>query len=162
MPRPSLRPLMVLLPVALTACATPAPASPPPAPAPLGIDLGASGPAIATLPAAAPVQAAAAGEPRPPGHDFAHGTMQMAHDGRNDVHATGTVNSVDPAGHKINVTHQPIPQIGWPTMTMDFTVAPAVDLRAVKPGTRIDFSMMQGPDGMYQVQSIAPAGGAGR
>jgi Cu/Ag efflux protein CusF len=85
----------------------------------------------------------------------------MAHDAKNDVHAPGTVNSVDPAGHKINVTHQPIPQIGWPTMTMDFTVAPAVDLRAIKPGSRVEFSMMQGPDGMYQIQSIVPAG-AGR
>ena len=161
MPRLSLRPLTVLLPVVLTACATPAPASPSPASAPLGIDLGASGPAIASLAAAAPVQAAVAGEPRPPGHGPAHGTMQMAHDAKNDVHATGTVNSVDPAGHKINVTHQPIPQIGWPTMTMDFTVAPAVDLRAIKPGSRVEFSMMQGPDGMYQIQSIVPAG-AGR
>ncbi len=87
--------------------------------------------------------------------------MQMAHDGKSDVHATGTVNSVDPVQHKVNLTHQPIPEIGWPTMTMDFAVAPTVDLRAIKAGARVNFSMERGQDGMYQIQSIAPAG-AGR
>ena len=50
--------------------------------------------------------------------------MQMAHAGDNDAHGTGTVNSVDPAQHKVNLSHNPIPEIGWPAMTMDFPVAP--------------------------------------
>lgn len=158
MSRRSLKLLAVLVPVVLTACATPAPASPTPSIAPRGIDLGASGAVLAALPGTAPAQAAVAGEPKPTGHGSAHGAMRMAHDAKHDVHGTGTVNSVDPAGHKINVTHQPIPQIGWPTMTMDFAVAPAVDLGAIKPGAHVGFSMMQGPDGMYQIQSIAPVG----
>ena len=153
--------LTAALPLALTACATPAPASPghgsSHASAPLGIDLGASGPVLALASPAPPAQAAVAGQ----AHASSHGGMQMAHDGKSDVHATGTVNSVDPAAHKINVTHQPIPQIGWPSMTMDFAVAPTVDLRTVKPGAHISFSMEQGSNGMYQIQSIAPAG-AGR
>jgi Cu/Ag efflux protein CusF len=85
--------------------------------------------------------------------------MQMAHEGGSDAHATGTINSVDPAQHKINVSHQPIPAIGWPAMTMDFAVAPSVDLRALKPGARINFTIEKGPDGMYQIQAITPAGG---
>jgi len=36
----------------------------------------------------------------------------MAHASQNDAHGTGTVNSVDPAQHKINLSHQPIPEIG--------------------------------------------------
>jgi Cu/Ag efflux protein CusF len=117
------------------------------APVPLGIDLGASGP-ITPIP-----QPAAAAAPAPAPH---HG-MQMAHDGQNDVHATGTINSVDAAGHKVNITHQPIPAIGWPSMTMDFAVAPAVNLAGVRPGAKVNFSMMRQPDGMYAIQSIAPA-----
>jgi Cu/Ag efflux protein CusF len=75
------------------------------------------------------------------------------------VQGTGTVNSVDPAGHKINLNHNAIPAIGWPAMTMDFTVAPAVDLRALKPGSRVNFTMQRGGDGMYVIQSITPGGG---
>jgi Cu/Ag efflux protein CusF len=84
----------------------------------------------------------------------------MAHDGQNDVHASGTVNSIDPTAHKVNITHQPIPQIGWPSMTMDFAVAPAVNVASIKPGTKINFSMIRQPDGMYAIQSIVPAGGS--
>jgi len=40
---------------------------------------------------------------------------------------------IDPAQHKLNLSHVPIPEIGWPAMTMDFPVAPAVDLKAIKP-----------------------------
>ena len=88
------------------------------------------------------------------------GEMRMAHEGRDDAHGTGTVNSVDPAQHKLNVSHDPIPAIGFPAMTMDFPVTPSVDLRSVKPGTRVNFTIERGQDGMYQIQSLAPAGGA--
>jgi Cu/Ag efflux protein CusF len=75
------------------------------------------------------------------------------------VQGTGTVNSVDPAGHKVNLNHNAIPAIGWPAMTMDFTVVPSVDLKALKPGTRVNFMMQRGGDGMYVIQSITPTGG---
>ena len=92
--------------------------------------------------------------------DHARGKqMQMAHSGHAHVQGTGTVNSIDAAAHKANVSHAPIPTIGWPAMTMDFAVAPSIDLSAVKPGTRIKFDMEQGQDGMYVIQSITPSGG---
>jgi Cu/Ag efflux protein CusF len=75
------------------------------------------------------------------------------------VQGSGTVDSVDAAGHKVTLSHNPIPAIGWPAMSMDFAAAPAVDLGALKPGTRVTFTMKRGGDGMYVIQSIAPAGG---
>ena len=87
------------------------------------------------------------------------GNVQPVHDGGGDAHATGTVNAVDPAQHKINLSHQPIPSLGWPAMTMDFPVAPSVDLSRIKPGSRVSFSLEKGKDGMYQVQSVQPAAG---
>jgi Cu/Ag efflux protein CusF len=57
------------------------------------------------------------------------------------------------------LSHGPISTIGWPAMTMDFAVAPSVDLQAVKPGTRVNFTIEQGEGGMYVIQSITPAGG---
>jgi len=145
-----------VIPIALAACANPErAAAKQTAVAPLGVDLGGSGPVTSS--ASAPMQVAAIGA-----GDMRHassGQMQMVHEGHNDAHATGTVNSVDPAQHKINVSHQPIPEIGWPAMTMDFAVAPAVDVRAIKPGARINFTIEKGQGGMYEIQAITPAGG---
>ncbi|MBI2741646.1 MAG: copper-binding protein [Rhodospirillales bacterium] len=75
------------------------------------------------------------------------------------VLGTGTVNSVDAAGHKVNLAHNAIPAIGWPAMTMDFAVAPSIDLGALKPGGRVNFMLQRGGDGMYVIHSITPAGG---
>ena len=86
------------------------------------------------------------------------GGMQMAHEGHSGAHATGTVNSVDPAAHKINVSHGPITELGWPPMTMDFPVAALVDLKAIKPGSHVNFTLGKGQDSMPVVQSIEPAG----
>jgi Cu/Ag efflux protein CusF len=88
--------------------------------------------------------------------------MQMAHSGRSHSQGTGTVNSVDAVGHKLNVSHEPIPTIGWPAMTMDFAVAPSVDLHGVRPGARINFTMEPGNDGMYVIQSITPTSEGGK
>jgi Cu/Ag efflux protein CusF len=154
------RPLVTgLLPVALIACVNSPPSAAEPGTAvPLGIDLGGPGPVIASaqpeLPAHAIRADSEAASPQ-------HRDMRMAHAGHNDAHGTGTVNSVDPAQHKVNLSHNPIPEIGWPAMTMEFPVAPAVDLTAIKPGTRVNFTIEQQPGGMYEIRAIAPAG-AGR
>jgi Cu(I)/Ag(I) efflux system periplasmic protein CusF len=85
--------------------------------------------------------------------------MRMAHSGHAHAQGTATVNSVDAAAHKVNVSHGPISAIGFPAMTVDFEVAPSVDLKAVTPGTRINFTVERDEGGMYVIQSIAPAGG---
>jgi len=151
------RPLVTgLLPVALIACMNSPPSSAEPgAAAPLGIDLGGSGPVIASAQPALSARVihveADAASPR-------HSDIQMAHAGHNDAHGTGTVNSVDPAQHKVNLSHNPIPEIGWPAMTMEFPVAPSIDLTAIKPGTRVNFTIEQQPGGMYEIRAITPAG----
>ena len=75
------------------------------------------------------------------------------------VQGSGTVNSVDPADHKINLSHNAIPSIGWPAMTMEFAAARSVDLRTIKPGARVTFTMQRDGDGMYVIQSVTPADG---
>ena len=139
--------------LALSACAAAPPASA--AASPPAVDLGPSS-RIATT------RVAMAGA----GHEMVRDTertapssaVQPVHEGGGDAHATGTVNSVDVAQRKINLSHTPIPALGWPAMTMDFPVAPAVDLNRIKPGTRVNFSIEKGKNGMYEVQSVQPAG----
>jgi Cu/Ag efflux protein CusF len=141
------RPLVIGLPIALMACVNSAPTvAEQDTSVPLGIDLGGSGPV--TVPVADHTVA-----PR------TSGEMRMAHAGHADAHGSGTVNSVDPAQHKINLSHQAIPDIGWPAMTMDFPVAPSVDLKTIKAGTRVNFTIERGEGGMYEIRAIAPAGG---
>lgn len=144
------RPLVMgLVPIALIACMNSGPMiAEQGSTVPLGVDLGGSGPVTAAAPAE--------GHASRPQHRT---EMQTAHAGHNDAHGTGTVNSVDPAQHKVNLSHDPIPEIGWPAMTMDFPVAPSVDLRALKPGTRVNFAIEKGQGGIYEIQAIAPAGG---
>jgi Cu(I)/Ag(I) efflux system protein CusF len=144
------RPVVIgVLPIALMACTNSAPtvagqgAAPP-----LGVDLGGSGPVVP----------ARAGEARPP--QMQHGSdMQMAHDDHNHVRGTAIVNAVDPTAHKVKLTHSPTAAIGWPAMTMEFLVAPSVDLSAVRPNRRVNFIMVQGPGGMYEILALTPAEG---
>ncbi len=84
--------------------------------------------------------------------------IKLAHSGHRHASGSGTVNSVDAAGHKLNISHGPMPAIGWPSMTMDFAVAPTIDLGAIQPGIRVNFTIEQGTGGTYVIQSIRPAG----
>lgn len=89
----------------------------------------------------------------------AHGGQQMAQATPAAVQGRGVVKSIDSANRKVNINHDAIPAIGWPPMTMDFDVAPSVNLGALKPETHIDFTMRQGAGGMYVIQSITSHGG---
>ncbi len=90
--------------------------------------------------------------------DQSHGNIWLIDGGHDEATATGKVNSLDGAGHTINISHQPIPSIGWPAMTMDFMAAPGVDLSWVKASSMVTFTLAKGPDGMWMIQSIKPAG----
>ena len=142
--------LIGLVQIAFNACVSPGPASAEQeAAVQLGVDLGGSGPVAAH---AVPTEDHTAS----PTHVR---QMQMAHEGHNGAHGTGTVNAVDPAQRKVNMSHAPIPEIGWPAMTMEFPVAPSVDLKVIKPGMSVNFTIEQQPGGMYEIRAIAPSTG---
>jgi Cu(I)/Ag(I) efflux system protein CusF len=69
----------------------------------------------------------------------------------------GTINAVDIAAHKLKMTHGPVTVLNWPGMTMDFGVAPDVDLATIKPGMKISFTLSRGADGQYVIDAIKPA-----
>ena len=68
---------------------------------------------------------------------------------------TGTVTAMDTAKRKVTLDHGPIPEINWPAMKMEFSVAPSVDLSKVKTGDRVRFTL-SGSGNSYTVQSINP------
>jgi Cu(I)/Ag(I) efflux system protein CusF len=99
----------------------------------------------------------------PPGSDVAMPGMNIAQatpPAAGQANAIGTVNAVDAAKHSVNVTHQPIKALGWPSMTMDFPVASSVNLSAIKPGDRISFTLGRpDADGNRQVVQLKPVPG---
>ena len=68
------------------------------------------------------------------------------------IEGTGKLHAIK--DDKVNLSHAPIKQIGWPAMTMDFKVAPGVDLSNLKADQNVTFRIDKGPDGMYQIISI--------
>lgn len=81
---------------------------------------------------------------------------QMAQADQPAAQGKGTVNLVDAAGHKVNLSHEPIPAIGWPAMKMNFPVAATVDLKNVKAGAQVEFTLAKNKAGTYEIQSITP------
>lgn len=81
--------------------------------------------------------------------------MQM-NDPAKTVSATGSVKRVDAAKRVVNLSHGAIPAISWPAMTMDFAVAPGVDLTAVKPGQNVEFTLVPGQGRDYVISAIKP------
>src|SRR5262245_61111091 len=70
--------------------------------------------------------------------------------------ASGTVDAVDATKHKITLSHGAIKSLGWPAMTMDFAVDKAIDLSAIKAGTKVNFTLVRGADGQWIVDTVKP------
>ena len=87
-----------------------------------------------------------------------HGSMKMeAPSNATEAEAKGKINSIDADSGKVNITHDPVPELGWPTMTMDLPVTRRVDLSTVKPGTLVTFKLKKGRDNQFRIINIAPS-----
>lgn len=91
--------------------------------------------------------------------------MKMDHSGHGQMEVkpgteasgVGVINSVDADKGLINLTHEPMPDVGWPTMTMDLPVTKHVELGGIKAGDKVDFKVKLGRDKQYRVIEILPA-----
>ncbi|MCW8955478.1 MAG: efflux RND transporter periplasmic adaptor subunit [Gammaproteobacteria bacterium] len=67
--------------------------------------------------------------------------------------ALAIIKKLMPEQSKINLQHEPIPELGWPAMTMDFELDKAVSLDGLNVGDRIQIKLMKGEDG-YVISDI--------
>lgn len=68
----------------------------------------------------------------------------------------GVVNRINVSAGKVNISHEAIPTMSWPKMTMDFKVENKTDLAAIKPGMAVDFELtLQGKN--YYISRIVQA-----
>lgn len=74
-----------------------------------------------------------------------------------EIWTEGLVNAVEPGSRTLNVTHAPIPELNWPTMTMDFPVAEGIKLEKLKPDGKARFRIREGKDGRYEIDAIQPS-----
>jgi Cu(I)/Ag(I) efflux system protein CusF len=72
------------------------------------------------------------------------------------ISATGKLNEIMASERKVNITHGPIPALGWPGMTMDFRLADTASLEGIEAGARIVFQLRKGSDGAYEIESLSP------
>ncbi|MGE0408999.1 MAG: copper-binding protein [Amphiplicatus sp.] len=70
------------------------------------------------------------------------------------AHGVGVINSINAEAQKINLTHGPIPQIGWGKMTMDFQTGKMVDLTKFETGDRVQFALKQGRDKTHRIMMM--------
>jgi Cu(I)/Ag(I) efflux system membrane fusion protein len=61
------------------------------------------------------------------------------------------------AGDQITFSHEPVPALGWPAMTMQFKLGAPNLAKGLKVGDRVAFGFEQAPDGPV-VREITPAG----
>ncbi len=62
-------------------------------------------------------------------------------------------------GDQITISHEPVPSIGWPAMTMTFRLDPPTLAKGLKVGDRVAFGFEQKPEGPV-VRRLTPAGAA--
>jgi Cu(I)/Ag(I) efflux system membrane fusion protein len=76
------------------------------------------------------------------------------------VFASGAIQEVDQAARKLRVSHGPIDQLGWPSMTMDFRVDPTVELDGLSVGESIRFTLRQEHAGEFVIEQASPRSAA--
>jgi len=71
-----------------------------------------------------------------------------------EAYGEGVINKVSLDSGLINMAHDPIPDIGWPAMEMDFSKLGEFDIAALKAGDKIRFGLAKDSEGMYGLGSV--------
>ncbi len=66
----------------------------------------------------------------------------------------GAIESIDAATNAISVSHDPIPALKWPAMTMEFELADAEIANELLPGQAVHFSFEDRGDGVFVITAI--------
>lgn len=76
--------------------------------------------------------------------------------GPKEIEATGVVESVKPG--QITLSHEPIPELNWPSMTMSFPTQDPMP-KSVQPGTHVRFNLFLNPARGPVITTVTPTGG---
>jgi Cu(I)/Ag(I) efflux system membrane fusion protein len=76
----------------------------------------------------------------------------------NTYQAAGSLDAI--AGKEVTISHEPIPALKWPGMTMDFQLASPDLVRGIAPGAPIRFEFEQRGPGEFVITRIETTGAA--
>lgn len=87
-------------------------------------------------------------------HGMDHSNMPMSSEQMEGaVHAKALVNSI--GDETANVSHDPIPEIGWPAMTMDLQLLENAQMMVkISPGDEVTLMLIKSDNGMYAIGAI--------
>lgn len=69
----------------------------------------------------------------------------------------GKVNKINTDAGSVNISHEAIPAIQWPAMTMDIKVADRKILSGIKSGQVVTFGLIKDPKTGYVISHIETA-----
>ncbi|MCP2678886.1 copper-binding protein [Maricaulaceae bacterium NA33B04] len=75
-----------------------------------------------------------------------------------EASSEGVLNAINADAGSVNITHPPMPEIGWPEMTMDVPVSGSVDLSAFDEGDAVQFTVRRGRDDVFRIVEMTAAG----
>lgn len=73
-----------------------------------------------------------------------------------EIWTKATINTIDIDSRTLNATHEPIPALNWPAMTMDFPVAKDVSLEGLKLDQNMRLRISEGEDRRYVIDKVDP------
>ncbi|WP_250657145.1 copper-binding protein [Alkalimarinus coralli] len=71
-----------------------------------------------------------------------------------EVMGTGRINKVMADRKMVNIVHEPIAELDWPKMRMNFRTAQEVNLGELKPGQEVTFKLQVNKDNSYVIKQI--------
>lgn len=69
------------------------------------------------------------------------------------ISGAGRVREIDAAKNRVTLAHDPMPEIGWPAMTMGFSAKTEIT-ETLSVGDQVTFDLMEMPDGNYVITNI--------
>ncbi|MAA66188.1 MAG: efflux transporter periplasmic adaptor subunit [Alteromonadaceae bacterium] len=72
------------------------------------------------------------------------------------LEAAGRITELDTDQASVTLDHDPVPDIGWPAMTMTFDLAESVDMKGLSINQTVNFGFRETSEG-YRVERIEPA-----
>ena len=73
--------------------------------------------------------------------------------------ALGVLNAIDVENGVVNLTHPPMPEVGWPEMAMDLPVTRTVNLTQFSAGDRVTFTVRRGRDDQFRIVAMEAQAG---
>lgn len=69
---------------------------------------------------------------------------------------TGVINKIDIKQSTVNLSHEAIPSLNWPAMTMSFKVTDKPAMKTLKVGEKVNFELTEAAKGQYDISKITP------